>query len=482
MFDVNFYTVSKNVNSTAQPSGQGTVISCILKRPSSMVDPVLQIQLGATAVPSWNYCYISAFSRYYFISNWTAMAGGVWEASLSVDVLATYKTVIGDTTFLIERASAASDGYLTDTLYPATLDVSDSVITLTQTTASGAWDGFEMPTSFSSGVFILSIVNGDTSGFSYYVLTPSEFRSFKDALYATSISWYDGGNLSDGVKKSIANPFQYINSCIWFPRSPLPSPGPGINIRFGFWDSGVSAHRLPEAAFDYMTLTVSNSSFTKHPQQARGAYLNASPYTKVQAVFNPWGSFELDPAFIMKGYDLQMSARIDYVTGEATLRAESKSNNTIKDLLYIGTAMFGVPIPITQRSLDMGNIGNALGGFAGFATGIATSNPLGTIAGGIAMIGGSIATAIDAAAPSLSTRGTQGSLAALTDPYKIYIRHFPITDEDNSRQGRPLMQNYKPSALNGYMRVVDPDMTGDLGTLGERQQVMGYLTGGFYYE
>lgn len=482
MFDVNFYTVSKNANSTAQPSGQGTVISCILKRPSSMVDPTLQIQLGATSVPSWNYCYISAFSRYYFINNWTAMAGGVWEASLSVDVLASYKTEIGDTTFLIERASAASDGYLTDTEYPATLETDESVITITQTGASGGWDGFQMPTSFSSGVFILSIINGDSAGFSYYVLTPAEFRSFKQALYST-IAWYDGGTISDGVKKSIANPFQYINSCIWFPRSPLPSPGVSLNIEFGFWDSGVSAHLLPEAAFDYMTLTVNNSSFTKHPQAAtRGAYLNNSPYTKIQAVVNPWGSFELDPSFVMKGYDLQLSARIDYVTGNATLRVESKSSSTIKELLYIGTAMFGVPIPITQRSLDVGNVSNALGGAAGFVTGVATGNPIGAIAGGVAMIGGSIASAIDAAAPSLNTKGSQGSLAALTDPYKIYIRHYPITQEDNSRRGRPLMQNYKPSALNGYMRVVDPDMTGDLGTLNERQQVLGYLAGGFYYE
>ena len=481
MFDVNFHTISKNTNSTAQPAGQGTVISCILKKPSSIVAPVLQLQLSAASVPSWNYAYISAFSRYYFINNWTAMSGCIWEADLSVDVLASYKSVIGDTTFLIERASAASDGYLTDTEYPASQDVSESMMEFVQTVASSAWTSFTMPTSFDDGHYILSVVNGDSSGFTYYDLSPSEFRSFKNALY-DSINWYDGGTMADGIKKTLADPFQYVNSCMWFPLAPVPSPITA-SLMFGFWSSGINVHRLADAAYGILTMSILNSKFAKHPQAAtRGQYLNCAPYTKVRAVFNPWGSFELDPTFIAKGYDLKLTARIDYVSGEATLYAESVSSGTVKDLLYVGTAMFGVPIPVNQRSVDISGLGGVVGGYAQAAGSAALGSVGGIVSGAAQMLGGAITTAVSTVAPRVQSKGSQGSLAALTDPYKIYVQHFPITAEDNARQGRPLMQNYKPSALSGFMKIVNPAMSGNLGTLGERQQVLSYLSGGFYYE
>lgn len=476
MFDVNFYTVSKNTNSTAQPTGQGTVYSCILKKPSSIIDPVLQLQLAAAAVPSWNYCYISAFSRYYFINNWTALSGGIWEAALAVDVLATYKTTIGDTTFLIERASAASDGTLTDSAYPTTQNKSLSVITkdpTSSTAADTAW-GFAFPDSLSSGRYILSVINGSTGSNTFYALTYSEFNSFKAALF-DSISWYDGGSVADGLKKSIANPFQYVNSCFWFPVTPL-DPALSVNIKFGFWDSGVSAKPLADKAYAEFSKTINNSDLPKHPQAAtRGSFLNCSPYTRLHVYMNPWGSFEIDPSFIALGLNLRLSCRVDFVSAVGTLKLEAvDSSNNPKMLLHTANELFGVQIPITQRSVDLSGAAGVMGGAV-----TAAINP---IAGVTQMLGGAIQTAVNTFNPSLSSKGARGSLSALTAPYRFYFEHFPLTAEDNARQGRPLMQNYKPSALNGYMRVVDPDMVGDLGTLGERQQVLSYLSGGFYYE
>lgn len=476
MFDVNFYTVSKNVNSTAIPSGQGTVISCILKRPSSMVDPVLQIQLGATAVPSWNYCYISAFQRYYFINNWTALNGGIWEADLSVDVLASYKSAIGDTTFLIERSSAASDGYLTDNEYPASQNHDISIIEKSPT-ASGTWGLLTIPSDLTGGYFVLSVINGDSGGYTYYVLNYSAFNAFKQALYG-SITWYDGGSWADGIKKSISNPFQYINSCIWFPVKPMT--GASTTIKFGYWDSGVSGERLADNAVLETVMTISYSDIPKHSQTStRGAFLNCNPYTKLQVVMNPWGSFEVDPSFIAKGYGIAATLRIDFITGEGLLILNSVTSlGAMKDLLYSTSAMFGVPIPVTQRTVDVSGIGTVAGGFALMMSGTAA----GVMIGAGQVVGGSITSAIKTGLPTVASKGSQGSLAALKAPYRFYFTHYPVTAEDNARQGRPLMQNYKPSALGGFMRVVNPDMVGNLGTLGERQQILGYLSGGFYYE
>ncbi len=475
MFSVNFYTVSKNANSTARPSGQGSVFDCILKKPSSMVAPVLQLQIGPTAVPSWNYCYISAFQRYYFINNWTALNGGIWEADLSVDVLASYKSIIGDTTFLIERSSAASDGYLTDTVYPASNDRSNSVITK-DPTASGTWPQYyEIPSKLDDGSFVLSVINGDSEGYTFFVLSYSGFIAFREALYS-SINWYDGGTIADGLKKSIANPMQYINSVTWFPFPPWTGVNQR-NIKFGFWDSGVSGRVMDPNSWQMIRMKIANADIPKHPQAAsRGQYLNCAPYTKIRCMMNPWGSFEIDPGFVAEGYSLQASVRVDFVTGDGLLIVEAvDAQDSPKELLYMGSAMFGIPIPVTQRSVDLtGAVTAASGVMSAFAGNF--------IEGAAQALGGTVATAINTSNPSVNSKGTQGSLAALTAPYKFYFEHYQITAEDNNRQGRPLMQNYKPSALGGFMRVVDPDMVGDLGTLGERQQVLGYLSGGFYYE
>ena len=86
---VEFYTFSKNPNSTKQPNGDGTIYSCNLIEPCSVVNPVIALAIQ-TKPYGFNYAKIPEFGRFYFVNDWT-YSGGRWIATLNVDVLASWK-------------------------------------------------------------------------------------------------------------------------------------------------------------------------------------------------------------------------------------------------------------------------------------------------------------------------------------------------------------------------------------------------------
>ena len=110
-----FYNIGKKRDSTLQPE-QGTTVQVQLKAPCSITEPIITITT-ATA-PVFTYAYIPSFHRYYFIREWT-YRNAIWEASLTVDVLASFKTLIRGLTCYIDRSASNYDGSIIDTLYPA---------------------------------------------------------------------------------------------------------------------------------------------------------------------------------------------------------------------------------------------------------------------------------------------------------------------------------------------------------------------------
>ena len=113
---VSFYSFAKKENSTKQvpPSDPTkTDVQCQLKDDCDFINPVLVISpdiLPGTFTPTaFTYCSIPYWQRYYFVKNWRYKKP-VWEVELTVDVMASFKSQIGQTTTYIERASAAYDG------------------------------------------------------------------------------------------------------------------------------------------------------------------------------------------------------------------------------------------------------------------------------------------------------------------------------------------------------------------------------------
>lgn len=102
-FDMNLYqstTELNRVDKTNYLTSTG-VLSGVLREECSITEPSINIQLEG--VPNFNYVYIPIFGRYYFVTNITSIKQNLWNISLEVDVLMTYKDSIYSLYGFIER-------------------------------------------------------------------------------------------------------------------------------------------------------------------------------------------------------------------------------------------------------------------------------------------------------------------------------------------------------------------------------------------
>lgn len=70
-----------------------------LREQSSVVNPSIMIKHDNPS--AFNYAYIPEFSRYYFITDITSVRTGLWEISMHVDVLMSFKESIKGTQVIL---------------------------------------------------------------------------------------------------------------------------------------------------------------------------------------------------------------------------------------------------------------------------------------------------------------------------------------------------------------------------------------------
>lgn len=133
-FDINLYQSSAEVNrvdKTKFLTGVGT-LSGVLREECSIIAP--SITFKQTPVPSFNYVYIAAFGRYYYVTGITSVSKDIWRMSLSCDVLMTWKGDIRALTAIIARQENSFNPLLLDSELPAQANQN---ITVTEFPAGG---------------------------------------------------------------------------------------------------------------------------------------------------------------------------------------------------------------------------------------------------------------------------------------------------------------------------------------------------------
>lgn len=73
----------------------------VLRDETSITNPSIIVEYYG--VPNFNYCYIEEFGRYYFIDEVFSVRNNLWELSLRVDVLMTYKNNIYNCYGFVDR-------------------------------------------------------------------------------------------------------------------------------------------------------------------------------------------------------------------------------------------------------------------------------------------------------------------------------------------------------------------------------------------
>ena len=456
---VNFYTFSKKTNSTAQPTGTPALSAiCLLKDTTSIITPVIELR-NATPI-GYNYCHISSFHRYYFITNisWNM---GVWEIALKCDVLATYKSVIGSTNGYILRAASYSDGDIIDELYPATSAVTTEIAYSTNVTTT--WTtGFS---GFSNGDFVVGVQGtgaGSVNGVIYYAMDANKFVTLINNFYSNSgnTAWW--GNLVNGVVNSLAKLDDFITSIRWYPY-PLMYSSTSTQIYLGSWATGVYAFSLDDTRPFTKEVTI-----MRHPQAAtRGAYLNYAPYSRYEIVDPLVGVIPVSSDIAKVINTIRCTITPDFTTGQAKYELTTAGGV----VFYVTYINFAVDIHLTGNEVSLGKI-------AGQMTSAAANFAVGDYLGA----GVGIASAIGEGVGTPGGNQSSGGFVQYGDGNFMLRGYFkPIVDEDISNKGRPYCKWNNPATVLNYM-VIDKPHVATNGLADETAEVNSYLATGFYYE
>ena len=126
--EIRIGTFDKEVNSTKQINISGpttpnfTNIEVKLKAPCSIMSPVI-VLTDDVYDPSWNYCYIYIWHRFYFIHDAVINTGQRWELTLGVDVLATWKSQILASTAYVARSASNYSNFIPDPTWSHTSNI-----------------------------------------------------------------------------------------------------------------------------------------------------------------------------------------------------------------------------------------------------------------------------------------------------------------------------------------------------------------------
>lgn len=470
---------TKKHNSTAVPTFAGSAIPCMLKEGSSIIDPVLIFE-RANVGHTYNYVSIPDFGRYYFVNDIVYDGARIYY-HCSVDVLASFKSTIGNSSAYVLRSAYTYNEYVIDQYYPATTRIRQYSEFL-----GTPWLDYGQ----SRGIWSVGIINEE--GVTYYAFTRSMFEQLLDYMLSPNfVADQLGISVAEAQTnpqwRAMIDPISYLTQCVWLPIS--YTTGTPASPRFTEESVKVGTATRPELQAGNISHSTAGRTPVQyqptpmpHPQSnARGEFLNSPGFTDCRLVIPPFGAFELN-ALEVNQYDrLQVNVEMDCTNGIGKLVVYgyegTGGDEALVSVLLTAQAQVGVPLPITQiitPGLSPVQLGmQAVGTVASLATG----NITGAITGGLSMIDSYYASKI----PKTSTIGSRGTIAGIHgNAYFEYVWKY-VADDDNSDHGRPLCGVYQLSTLPGYQMILEPHIHTS-GTANEDDQINSFLSGGYFYE
>lgn len=491
--EIIFYYHRKKVKSTALPI-QGSFKNCSIKDVSSLINPYIEIAENLTVAPPWNYCYIPAYNRYYWIIEWT-WERGFWSAELSVDVLASYRETIFNSTLYVVRSASNYDGNIIDKIYPTKIDNELIRVPLAQ-----PWSVDVIPTN---GTFVIGVTapsGGYFGSMNYYAMSQSGYAKLCDYLSSQAVTTDEGFNEDDcslALQKALVDPFQYIKSCKWIPLAYNDTNFKGVHrtsLPIYQWSVDVGACTQLVKCYGSVEFNV---DMRRHPQtNDRGMFVNYEPYTNINMFLPPFGTFPLDTTYTgINRSGFQVSMLVDYITGGGAyyvqvLDPESRQCGIIANgygqvavdmqLSQVTTSMMGLAFTKAGVGVDELVSGLSLGQMT--PTDTIGENPISNVGGIIRNAGmQSIGNAVQARFSKSVTSGTQGGFSSYAHVPYIDYQFFTLVDDDITEEGRPLMQNVRLGNLSGYCICKNGDVAIG-GTAQEQNAIKSYLESGVYIE
>lgn len=472
-----FYTFSKRKNSTARPSG-GSSKNIYIKDPSSVLSP--QILLETSNPTAYNYCYIPTFDRYYFISDWVS-DHGMWQANCVVDVLASWKNSINSSVQYVVRSGSKSNTYVVDNAYPMTSEFTHQTTSISSKPFGNSGESR----------YILGATNCDTSGgtkiggATYYHLTEAQMTSIISTLLSGDYFGIGATEAAFGITpalvKTIMSPIEYIGECYLLPYNILENQiALAAPFKCGWWSiPNLSAsYPIMDSSFGNKAVKIweqTNIVLPSHPDNTHGFYTNLPPYTKHTLYAGPFGTVQLDPAYIANSASITLLVEADFKGWcRLLVRTDSSHGDSVFTLAQCNVS---TPISLSQAK---NNIFTGMANIVQNGANLGISTSEGNISGIIGSAAG-VGNAITTMFPSFEGKGAGASIAALTRDWFIESSFSRLTESASGIFGSPLMESIELSELSGFCQIQEPQI--DFACYSsEHDEIAQFMSNGFYLE
>lgn len=485
MPNVSFGQVSKRRNSTLRPSLSETR-NVKIKDDTSIDMPVF-ILTGN----NFNYNYAKWNDHYYFINDIKSIHNNLIEVSCVLDVLATYKDYILNSTQYVSYSNVSGGVWLPDTRIP----IMRNAIT---NRASVNIDGLS-----SQGSYILSVVG--KTGVDVFRVSRATIQSLIEDLQ----DWRD--NLATNLKstfdftdeltalESLANAItdtgavgnaydvavQCIRSCIWVPFSSVIVGGDETEIYLGNYPTGVRGYKI---STNYHSGNLSVSIPWYYSDWRR-------TYCETIYLYLPFvGLVTVNVDDIVSASSLSIKYSLTASDGRIVYQVGAGSQIVGT---YGGDCSMQIPIGINQRSslgevvTTLGNgISKSVAGAISGAGGLVSGNVVGAVQGFTSAGLSSIETSYNVANTILSTHlncigGIGGGAGAGLDLgiYCISVSRPTVVEPSAMRltMGVPTMKPLQLSSCSGYCQCTNAHVSAPAHA-SELDAIDSYVNGGFYIE
>lgn len=436
--NITLYSVAKRINSTFRPT-EGTVYPCTIKDRCGVVNPVLLLE--ATEMRNYNYGYWD--NKYYWIDEITFIRNNLWEITLSLDALATYKTNIQETTAFVLYAKDNYNLYAMDPRQVPTVTSSVDV-------QSADIGGFN-----STGTYFLATVGANQSSSNFCNL----YGMTADALSQVANIVTSDTTILTEFKEYFASALECLVSAYWLPVSVATS---GSTVKIGNFDTGVSAGLVTTGY--YHTLVTLTPPWKNN-------YLDSDAYTKMFLYLPYVGCVELGVSDFLRG-SIQVQVCVDEKSGGITYVVQKTGSNQII-ATYTGNCI--TKLPISTYKQDVGatvngavslvdNIASVGSSIAGIASLEGITNLGASIGGVINSVMGAVGSGVNLAMTAMkrtpSCFGGMTGLSAAGFPFSNSVILVtlstgytdPITAK-TSVCGLPVFQTRPLSQFTGYVQT-----------------------------
>ena len=451
--NITLYNFSKRENSTARPSGSGVTVSALLKLPTDIVNPSFQLSgVGA------DYNYIEWDGRYYYRNTARYETNTVVTYECSLDVLATYRSQIMNTSAFVKYSASDFNVYIDDDRMSIEISETDGYTQNAELLTDGTDEDM-------AGTFILEYATDEAT----YGPTGCVYLDAETCAQVTGMLNSEGFNdFLNSAAKQLQGAYDCLVGCRYVPFT-WYSSGSLSRIALGGYVTDINAIRARSIHWYYANVNI--------PWQYDD-FRRSAKYCALLLYLPGYGWFELNPNDFAKHDQIAIKLAIDGITGNGTylIGGQARADCCFATNIGIGT--------LSSNAVGMiGTIGSAA---SLIALGASGAGLLATAAAGASFLTGAIGTTGRNVGTTGTSSGTAGVLQSPNDFKRVYcivVQRRTNVDPSSlaSTIGRPLCEVRQLGSLSGYVQTVDASVSVPADdTIADR--INSYLNGGVYLE